>query len=253
MAPATAAAKQETANALPLITEDQLKKDFAHVEEALKKLEDRAAEVPAVFEDDEDLNAAKAIAPDLRKAAKRIDDLRDLTKGPYREAGDLVQRFFKALEKRMTDLEAKHNVSATSYLRKKDAAVKAAQAAAEAAAREEAARLEREAAEQAKAGQLQEAVQTQAAAQQATAQAEQASAMIDARPAERARTTTAAGTSTLVENYDFKIVDRTKIDAFKLFSYFTETEVNAALARFVKQGGRDLAGVNIFPAHKARL
>jgi hypothetical protein len=254
MAPATAAAKQETANALPLITEDQLKKDFAHVEDAIQKLEKRGTDdVPSVFEDDDDLDAARAFAPDLRKAIKRINDLRELTKAPFLTAGNLVQSHFKALEKRVADIDMKINAAATSYLNKKAARAAAEQRRIEAEQRAEAARLASEAAQQAAAGKLQEAVQTQTASEAAGKRAEVAADLVDARPAERARTTTASGTSTLVENFGFKIVDRTKIDAWKLLGYFTDTELNAALGRFVKQGGRELAGVEIFPDHKARL
>lgn len=251
----TAAPKSATMgdNKPPLITEAQLKSDFQHIADFLDQLETEAADVPTVFEDDDDLAASKAMAPKLRAAIKRIDAVRGETKAPYLQAGNTVQEFFKALEKRADDVLKRLEAAATRYLRKKEDAAREEQRRKEAAEREAAERLAREAVEQAKAGNLDSAVTAQTASQQAIARAEDAGAMAAARPADLARTSTTAGTATLVENYSFTIENITKLDVWTLQPYFTEVEIKAAIARYVKAGGRTLAGVRIFADPKARL
>jgi len=236
-----------------LITAAQLAKDFSHVDTALKDIEAAAADVPPVFEDDDDLDMAKALAPKLRGAAKRIEELRKQTKEPFDAAGKVVQEFFKGLDRRVSDLLEKHEAAARDYLVKKQRAEAARQAEIAKAERERAAALASAAAEQAGAGRLDEAVATQAASQAAAKTADRAQAMTEARPADLARTTTASGTATLENRWGFKIVDRVKLDVWALQGYFTDAEIEAAVARFVKAGGRKLQGVEIFPDPKARL
>lgn len=253
MAPSTARAGDPHDNIKPLISDAELRKEFAHVDEALTKIESDAAIVPPVFEDDDDLAAAKAMAPTLRGAMKRIEDLRKQTKAPFDTAASLVHAHFKALEKRMADIATKHERAATVYLNKKRADAEAAQRKIEAEERAEAKRLADAAADAAKAGNLSEAVSTQAASQQAADRADDAASMAAARPADLARTATPTGAATLVQNYSFEVVDIEKVNVVALQRHFTRSELEAAIGRFVKAGGRELPGVRIFPDHKARL
>ncbi len=240
-------------NSKPLITAAELRREYEHVDKALAEIEKAAEAVPPVFEDDDDLNLAKEMAPRMRGASKRVEHYRKEAKAPFDDAVAVVQEVFKAFDARMTALLTKHETAATAYLKKKDAKAKADQLAREAEERAAAAKLADAAKEQAAAGQLTEAVKTQAAAEAATTRADKAQTLADARPAERARTTTEAGTSTLEDRYSFRIIDKTKIDAFKLFPYLTAIELDSVLTRFVKAGGRQLDGVEIFSDAKARL
>lgn len=241
-------------NQRPLLTEAELKTEFAAQITKLQEIVDAAKQAVApVFEDDEDLTAAKEQAPKLRGAWKRLEDLRKERKKPFDDGGDVVHVFFKSLQKLVTDVETAQLIAATAYLKKKDEAEKKKQQAIESQQREASAKLAEQAQQQAAAGDVKGALSTQEASEAAGAVADQAAAMVDAKPAERARTTTSAGTATLVDKYSFEIVNKTLIDAFKLFSYFTDVEINAALARAVTAGVRELAGVRIFRDPKARL
>lgn len=241
-------------NLRPLITEADLKDEFAPQIAKLQEIVNAAhAAVPPVFEDDDDLTQAKEQAPKLRGAWKRLEDLRKERKKVFDSGGDTVHDFFKALQKLVTDVETAQNTAATNYLRKKAAAAQAAQLKKEAEDRAEAERLRQAAVDQAKAGHLSEAVTTQAASEKAATRADDAASLASGKPADLARTTTSAGTATLEDRYDFTIEDTTQLDVFKLQPYFLDTEIKAAIARAVKAGVRELRGVKIFAAPKARL
>lgn len=239
-------------NTKPLITEDQLKVDFAHVEQAMKELEDEAAKVPPVLEDDDDLATVTAVCPKLVRYAKRIDTIRDEVKAPYRDAGDTVQRFFKALEGRMKTLQATLEARGKLYLDKK-------RAAADALRREEEARLRREADAQAQAaaakaamndGNLETATAAHTAAKAAERQAEAAAAPV--KPADLARTHTPTGMGTLQEEWKFEITDFNALDLNDLRGRFTRSAIDQAIGAAVRTGVRELKGVRIYSDTKFR-
>lgn len=238
-------------NRPPLITADQLAKDFAHVEKAITKREAEAAKVPPVIEDDEDLELLTATVPKLRGAAKRCNELRDQTKRPHLDAGRVIDTWFKALEKRMTDLQAALEKRGKLYLDKKRAAEAARRRAEEAKQREEAERLQQEAARAAAAGQADQAAIAAAAAAEAESHAERES--VPVRAADLARTTTTAGTATLGEVWCFEIADFDKIDLNALRPYLKRDDIEKAIRAFVRAGRRELAGVRIYQDTRAQF
>lgn len=233
-------------NVRPLITEDQLKIDFAHVEAAVAKLEAEADAAPPALEDDDDLAVITGLDGKLGKFAKRIDDIRDEQKAPFREAGDLIQRHFKALEARCTTARAKVAAIGKRYLDKK-------RADEEAARRAEEARLRAIAEEQAKtakaamnAGDLAGATAAHNAATAAETRA--AEAAKPAKPSEATRTATAAGTASLQGEWKFEITDFNALVTTlgPLGPQFTRTEIEKAIRAFVRKGHRELSGVRIY-------
>lgn len=240
-------------NSLPLLTEADLRDEFKPLADQVDALEADARKLPNVVEDDEDLAAAQAMAERLRKAVKAVDDKRDERKRRYLDASNLVQRHFKSLEGKLTAAKLALEASARSYLTKKADKARAAQRAEEQRQRDEAARLAAQATETAKAGDLKAAVETQKQSETASARADNASAAAASKPANLARTTTEQGTATLVDNWEFKIEDLTRLDLNLIRHHFGPRDIEAAIGRFVKTGGRDLPGVKIFSAPKVRL
>lgn len=253
MATATARAPVIGDNARPLLTVDALKMDHADMEALVVEWEKKGETVPTIFEDDEDLDAAKAMAPELRKVTKRIDGRREDVKAPFLDAGNVAQSHFKTLEARINAVLAKHQTSATAYLKRKADRARVEQEQREAAEREAAAQLTAKATAQASGGDVKAAVETQTSANAANERADRASQLATGRPADLARTTTTAGTSTLVNKFSFKIEDYSKLPPATLWSYLSPAEMNAVVTRFVNAGGRELAGVRIFPDPQARL
>jgi len=244
-------------NKPPLATADQLAKDFAHVEAFVVAQEAKAKAVPPVAEDDDDLALISAAVIDLRKAEKRCDALREETKRPYLDAGNVVQTYFKALEARLTQVKADIEDRGTRYLKKKEAAERARQAEIERRQREEAAKLEREALEAAKASKPDEAKTAMAAATQAQVRADTAASVAAARPAELARTRTVGGTGTLLETFEVSIIDRGKLDYAQLVEFFAEREILEWLRCYatkykdeIKAGTKSVAGARFTPKTK---
>lgn len=238
-------------NRLPLVTAEQLTKDFAHVEAFIVEIEAEATKAPPVLEDDEDLAAVNALVPKLRAAAKRCDALREEQKRPHLEAGRVIDTFFKTLDGRLATLQRGLEARATQYLHKKAEAEAARRRAEEERLRREAAAKAQEAAEAARAGHTEQAAIAQAAAAEAQTRAEDAATPV--KPAELARTQTAAGTATLEQRWEFEIVDFDKVDLNALRPYFTRADLEKAIRAFVRAGRHELAGVHIFPTTNARM
>jgi hypothetical protein len=256
---ATAAAKTPEIgnNRSPLITADQLAEEFAHVEKAIAEIEAAAKAAPPVLEDDEDIEVVNGFAPKLRGALKRIKELHEDRKEPFLDAGRVVDRFFKSGGKSFadrinavqTDLENR----ATIFLRKKADAERKKREIEEQRLREDAARKAAEAADAVRAGNRAEAELAQSAATAAINRADNAARSAAAPVSDLSRTETGAGAAELDDNYEFRITDRSQIDFAALAPYFGPKDIEDAIKRFVKQGGRTLRGVAITHAPKAKL
>jgi hypothetical protein len=236
-----------------LVTIDQLKTDFAHVETAIVALEARAAEAPLVLEDDEDLQVVTGLVGDFTKAAKRADELRDQQGRPHLEAQRTINTFFKAFDARLKNAKDEIGKRATAYMNKKAEAERQARLAAEAKAREAAAQKEREAAAAVQAGKASEAMAAQAAADELQARADHAADAATAKPSELARTQTDAGTATLQVSWEFEIESIDSIDLEALRPFLPRTAVEQAMRAFVKSGRREIKGARIFSKNTARF
>lgn len=231
-------------NVRPLVTADQLAKDFDYLEKEIAESDAIAARVPLVIEDDEDLAIANEVVPALRTLARRIDKLRDETKRPHLDASNIIQTHFKALEARPTARQAAIEGSATSFLRKKKAKADAARAEEESKQRAEAARLQAIAEAAAKTGEVEKVVVAAQAAAVAERKADEAAAPV--KTSAVTRTVSPAGTAALKDDWQFDIADYAAVDVAALAKHFTQAEIDKAVRGFIKDGGRELAGVRIF-------
>src|SRR5487761_1352592 len=103
--PAKALPAQQGDNREPLITADQLSKDFDYLETAVASALKVAGELPPVFEDEEDISAAREAVRGLLNEIKRAEARREDTKAPYLDAGRVVDSYFNTLKKRCADVQ----------------------------------------------------------------------------------------------------------------------------------------------------
>src|ERR1043166_3858699 len=94
-APAASRIVTTADNVRPLVTLDQLKIDFAHIEKEVSALEASCGELPSVLEDEEDLALVTATASKVIRYAKRVEEIRDEQGRPYLEAQRIVNAHFK--------------------------------------------------------------------------------------------------------------------------------------------------------------
>jgi colicin import membrane protein len=250
-APARTAAADD--NRLPLITLDQLKHDFAHVETAIAALEKRAAESAIVLEDDDDLASDVALIGEVGRATKRADELRDIQGRPHLEAKRIIDTFFKLFDMRLSAIKAKANQRATAYMNKKAEAARAVQREAEAKARALADAKAREAADAIKAGNAEQAHAAQAASDNLNNRADHAADAAAAKPADLARTQTDSGTATLAQTFEFEIENIDLIDLEALRPFLPRAAIEQAMRSFVKSGRREIKGARIFSKTAARF
>lgn len=240
-------------NSKPLVTTDQLRTDFAHVETAIAALEKRVEESPLVIEDDEDLAVATGLAGELGRAAKRADELRDTQGRPHLEAQRTINTFFKSFESRLKAGKDKISQRATAYMNKKAEAVRQKQREEEARARAAAEAKAKEAAEAAKAGQVEQAHAARAASDNLASQADNAADAAGAKPADLARTQTDSGTATLAQTWDFEIENLDLIDLEALRPHLPRTAIEQAMRSFIKSGRREIKGARVFAKNTARF
>lgn len=274
MAQAKVAVAQQGDNREPLITADQLAKDFDYLETAVDTALSAAAELPPVFEDEEDISAAREAVRGLLNEIKRAEARREDTKAPYLDAGRVVDSYFNALKNRCADVQAQIEARAKRYLDKK--------AEEERKRREEEARIAREAErklqEQAAAAQRgadeerRKAEQARVAAQQeadeakrmiaraasdaaraeadrkeaearsarqrdldAAATASQAQRASEEKPADMARVRVASGgVATLAQSFDFEITDLAAVDLEALRSHISRADIERAIRAYVR-------------------
>lgn len=243
----------------PLVSADQLKIDFAHLESTVEQLAARGNSFPSAIEDDDDLAVANKIVADSRAEIDKVDRAREAEKRPYLEAGRVVDAYFKTLTSRLDRMKTAINDRATRYLNKKADDERKARDEAARKAQEEAHRKAQEAIDAAaKAPAGAPTPQTSAAmteASQAQMRADDKSAEAQAPRADMARTRTDGGTATLVDDWQFEITNFDQIDLNKLRPYFSRPDVEKAIRRHVgiNKDSQPIAGVRIFNKPKARM
>lgn len=225
-----------------------LKELLAEAHEALRveiaDLLDDAVALDAAIKIDDESGRASEFVTAARALEIRSEAVREKEKKPFLDAGREVDGFFKALA---TPLETKRLAIAkhvSVYLNEKVRKEKEAQAKAEKIAREEADRKLAEAAA------TQGTVQSEAALSDAvtfSGYADEAAAVVAAKPSELARNTTASGvTTTLKTRWVFEITNLSLVPLEVLRAYIPQDAVEKAIRDAVKYGVRDLAGVRIF-------
>jgi hypothetical protein len=203
----------------------------------------------------EDEETSKKVADFIRKqidpCLKAIDGARVAEKEPYLSGGRTVDGYFQTLATPLDKAKAIVNGKQLVYRRKVEAEERRRREEVEAAARAEAKRLADAAAVAEKAVRdakgLSDAIAAEALAKQAAADAEAAAKSAAAKPAEMSRVRgDYGGVQSLRSFWTFKNLDRNKIDLQKLRAYLALEDIEKAVRAFVKAGGRDLAGCEIF-------
>jgi hypothetical protein len=262
-------------NRPPIVTADQLARDYEYLLKVTDELTARAAhDVPPVAEDDADLAAITAYVKDIRTERKRIADIGDSEKRPYLEAQRTLHTWFNALATRLGELQDAVEARGNRYLEKKREAERRRREEIERKARAEAEQLRQaafEAAKQAAAAREQAASESKVHAhpaleQQAQAamtvaveaedKADAAARAVAAKPADMTRTRTTAGTASISTKIEFSF-DRDKVDLEALRPFLREDELRAAINAIaiknraaIISGTFTMAGVNFY--QKAR-
>lgn len=237
----------------------RLGEDYAALKTRVSDLQDRAGKLPKRIKTDADHDQYVACAKEFRAAAKDAESYRVAEKDPYLRSERAVDAFFGALIERLSQTSTAMNKTLKAFLDEKAEAERRKREAEAARLRAEQQRLADEAAERerkaAEARRVDHRAAHEGKAAVAAHQAEQignlahvAERKAEAAPADLARTrsVTAGGMSTLKSNWTHEIEDKEMIPLDLLRAYIPDVELNKAIARFVKMGGRELKGVRIY-------
>lgn len=243
-------------NRAPLVTDQSLAVDFAHLSAKITEISDAAiANVPPVVEDDEDLEKVTASVKTIRAEVARIAEIGKGETDPYYHAHKTAHAFFSGLVTRLTSLQTVIEARGNAYMQKKKAAEQKRLADIERAKREEADRLQREAlAKQQANAPAQQVRETMQAATAAHVHADSAAVAAAAPAADLTRTKTAAGTASLSDGTIVgTISDWNKIDWNMIGPHVARADAEKAICAFfrankeiVKQmikDGKTIAGV----------
>lgn len=239
----------------PLVTLDQLKRDFPHLETELAALE--AREYPPVLEDEDDLAGVTKLINDFNEFWKKVETIREQQQRPLLDGQRTNQAFFKTgIQDRAKARVAILDPIGSAYLKKKadrerqarEAAAKAAQDAAEKAQREAEEARAKVAATQGAMDTI-NAVRADATADALTAFANKATVAAESRPT---ATRTAGGSAGLGSEWTFDGLELDKVDLEALRPFIDQDAIEKALRAFIKSGRRDIRGARIFEQDKAR-
>lgn len=205
-----------------------------------------ASRAPATVENDTDLTNFGTIITKLRSVRSKAKKAHEIEKAPFLENGRIVDKWFNNIVAQCETAELTLARRQSGYLKKKeDDARKAAESAAAAAALEAAAKL-REAERLMDTGDFetaQAAIDLSAAAETT---AKEATKTAEAKPADLVRTYASSGTVVSSQAvWRHTIVDKAKIPLDLLRPFIADSDLDKYIKAFVRNGGRQLAGVTI--------
>ena len=239
--------------------------DYENYSKDVDAAEQAMAQLPDTIETQEMNSEFADLVTRIRSIHKSIEGTRVDEKEPYLRAERAVDGFFAPLKKRLDDTKVSLERRITDYLNRKAAEERRQREAKEREELEKAEALRRE--EEARTRKAEEASRqdhrdlhnrkADAAAykaQQHEQAAHVASVAAAEKPADLARERSAKGSlSTLKEEWSFKVEDYHEIPLDQLRAYFPTHVVDKAVKAFVKNGGRQLKGVDIFETNKAMV
>ena len=205
-----------------------------------QELLDASERAPAEIADDETQGKMGDFVKQVSACVKAAEANRKNEKEPHLQAGRVVDAVFKGITDPLSKVKKEIEKRMGVYARAK--AEEARRAAEEEAKRqrEEAARLAAEAEKTEDDTTLDAAVEAE---NSAVAFEEDAKA----KPAEHARVRGDYGSvATLRTDWKFEVTDKDAINLNALRPYISTDAIEKAIRAFVKQGGRELAGVRIF-------
>ena len=228
----------------------------ALIERASQLIGDLADRCPGEITDDDANEKASDYVKELTGCMKAMEAIRVSEKEPFLRAGKTVDGFFKNIDAQLQKVKKGVARIKTLYERKKADEERRAREAAERQAREvaETARLAAEAADKAAMdaqelteSALDDAIDAEKKAEQAEKDLVQIARDANAKAADLSRSRSAKGAvSSLRTFWDYKNLDRAKIDLEPLRHHLPLAAIESAVRAFVKAGGRDLEGVEIF-------
>lgn len=238
----------------PLVTLDQLKIDFAHVEKAVLQLEAEFAEIPPVIEDEDDLALATALAGKLIKLAKRCEEIRLEQNRPFLDASNLLNAHFKHdLSARLTARKTALESISTAFQRKKAVREQALREQRAAAARKLAEEAASKVSDAVRTGDIKAATTAVTEANSLTAFANKAAVAAAEPTSSMGLVRTDAGAASLIDNWVFDGVDMNAIDLVMLRPFIKQAAIEQALRDFIKAGYREITGARIFNNSKTRF
>ncbi len=214
-------------------------------------LADEALRVPEIIEDEEGAEKVTDYIKELAGCVKTLEGARVSEKEPFLKSGRTVDGFFKKMTDNLGAVKRGASKVLTVYEREKAERERRRLDEEARLAREEAERAQQEAEARADAladaRDLDGAIEAEEQAKQAAADLVQVERDAAVNAAELSRTRSAKGAvSSLRTFWDFKELDRAQIDLEALRHHLPHAAIESAVRAFVKAGGRDLAGVEIF-------
>lgn len=209
-----------------------------------------AQRIPAIDSDDIAGRVADYIKQ-LTALHKAAETKRTGAKEPYLEGGRNIDGFFKQITDPVEKTKGTVQKQLTIYLREKEEAERRARMEQERQAREAAEKARKEAEEKARAlaneKHLADAIDAEKAAEVAAADLVKAQQAADVKAAELSRTRGEYGSVTsLRTEWVFDSIDRATLDLEALRAYIPSDGLEKAVHAFIRAGGRELRGVNIY-------
>lgn len=234
---------------------NKLEEDHAALVARRDQLLDAEARIPAI-EDEDTARRAGDYIKQIMAATKALEGARVAAKEPFLEGSRVVDGFFKMVSEPLAKLKRKVEDNLTLFLRKKADAERREREERERQAREEEAQRRREAEEAAarmrSQQDLDEAVAADERARQAEADRVKATKEAEAKAAEMSRTRGEYGSvSSLRTDWDFSDVDRETLDLETLRPHLPRDAIDRALRSFIRAGGREIRGAQIFQVTNA--
>ena len=226
------------------------------IERAARLIGDLGGRCPGEITDDPANESASDYIKELTGCMKSMEAARVSEKEPFLKSGRTVDGFFKKITDRLDQTKRIVAKIKTLYERKKADEERRARLEAENKARADAerARQEAEAADRAAMDAQQDteraldtAIEAEKKAEQAEKDVVQIARDASAKAADLSRTRSAKGAvSSLRTFWDYKGFDLAAIDLEPLRYHLPAGAIEKAVRSFVKAGGRDLGGVEIF-------
>lgn len=216
-----------------------LSERLAPIIKSVGELVARASKLPAKVRGDNHAISVGEWLKDVRTLAKDIESKRVDEKDEYIKAGRAVDGWFKALVKRLEDVQAPVSASLDAWAEAKEAAERRK-------AEAEAERLAAEAKRLEKIASRRKATEEDVmAAADVTSHAADASERAEASSADLVRTRSETATITVRKWWEGKLDDRAKLDLEQLRQHIAESALQSAINAFVRAGGRELTGATI--------
>lgn len=223
-----------------------------------KELLDEAVELSklqpvAVEDDDADAKVSDTIKK-VKGIQRKVEDIRKAEKDFYFRKGQTIDTFFNDFKGVLEATIGLIQKPLTEYKIKKDDEERARLA-------KESERLRKEAEEQAALAALQEKaklVETadktlEGAVELQVQAAETAREAVNAKSNDLTRVSGLTSTSSLSTKWEGQITDVSKIDLEKLRPYIKLADLQTALNAFVRAGGRECAGAEIYQSRKTAI